>query len=118
MNFSPQAKERLARQREKYFSSLSAKKMRIQDCWSQIQAAGWNTDRLNTLKTEVHRISGSAGSYGLISLGDAAQNLDRELALETEMSSLTFNIGELVAILLNAFDEAMVSKVLPSAQLH
>jgi HPt (histidine-containing phosphotransfer) domain-containing protein len=109
MQFSPQAKERLALQRKKYLDSLSSKKERIANCWQLIQANGWNMDLLNEFRTEVHRLSGSAGSYGLITLGEAAQNLDRTLAVETEMTSLTATIGTLVEHLFVAFDQALES---------
>ena len=107
MQFSPQTTERLALQQQKYLDSLSAKKERIANCWGSIQANGWSMDLLTELRTEVHRLSGSAGSYGLMSLGDAAQNLDRTLAMETEMTSLTATIGDLISHLFKAFDEAV-----------
>jgi HPt (histidine-containing phosphotransfer) domain-containing protein len=106
MNFSPQTKERLVQQQTKYLNSLPSKRARISSCWNLIQNEGWSYELLNDLRTEVHRLSGSAGSYGLNSLGAAAQNLDRMLALETEMSSLTSSISELIEQLLLAFDQA------------
>lgn len=107
MNISRQAMERLALQHEKYLDSLSAKKSRIKDCWETIQSEGWTLDSLNTLRTEVHRLSGSAGSYGLNELGSAAQALDRTLVMETELSSLSTSINELIIVLMAAFDEAI-----------
>ena len=118
MNFSPQTKERLARQQDKYMNSLSGKKDRIFNCWSLIQTGGWTLDLLSELRTEVHRLAGSAGSYGLVRLGKAAQNLDRMLALESEMSSLSSSIAELVDKLFSAFDEVISNSVSASTQIH
>ena len=118
MNISQQARERLALQHEKYLNSLGAKKARIQECWKSIQSGGWTIERLNMLKTEVHRLSGSAGSYGLNELGSAAQDLDRTLAMETEMSSLSSAIGDLVSALFVAFDQAIESRPPTQNQTH
>ena len=107
MNFSPQTKERLALQQLKYLNSLPAKKSRIMNCWESIERNGWAEVNLKNLKMEVHRLSGSAGSYGLAPLGRAAQNLDRMLALESEMSSLTNSISDLIDKLLYAFDRVI-----------
>ena len=118
MNISPQAMERLARQHEKYLDSLGAKKLRIQDCWKTIQSGGWTQDRLSTLRTAVHRLSGSAGSYGLNDLGKAAQDLDRTLAMEAEMSSMSESINDLLTVLMNAFDEAIVLRSGNQSKVH
>ena len=107
MIFSPRAKEQLAQQHLKYLDTLAGKRNRILNSWEVIQNEGWTKDRLNSLKTEVHRLSGSAGSYGLLALGDAAQSLDRMLALESEMTSLTSAISDLISNLLLAFNESM-----------
>ena len=104
---STQAMERLAQQHEKYLDSLGAKKSRIEECWKSIQSDGWTQGRINTLRTEVHRLSGSARSYGLRDLGNAAQDLDRTLVMETEMSSLSGSINGLIIVLMSTFDKAI-----------
>ncbi|MFT5140336.1 MAG: HPt (histidine-containing phosphotransfer) domain-containing protein [Lysobacterales bacterium] len=93
----------LAKERD----SLPAKRARISSCWHSIQNEGWSFQFLSDLKTQVHRLSGSAGSYGLISLGLAAKNLDKVLALETEIPSLNSSIPKLIEQLLLAFDQAI-----------
>jgi len=82
MNMSPRAMELLAAQQKKYLQSFPAKKERIEQCWEAIQHHGWTPELTAKLKTEVHRLSGSAGSYGLDDLSKAAQALDRHLALD------------------------------------
>ena len=84
MNMSPRAMELLAAQQKKYLQSFPAKKERIEQCWTAIQRHGWTPELTANLKTEVHRLSGSAGSYGLDDLSQAAQALDRYLALERQ----------------------------------
>ena len=107
MILSPQAKERLAQQQLKYLSSLSNKKSRISSCWDRIKAGGNSPELLNELQTEVHRLSGSAGSYGLTGLGEAAQKLDRILLKKDEMSILTSPIADLMSELNDAFEEVI-----------
>ena len=76
MNLSPRARELLALQHKKYLQSLPDKKARISRRWSEIQRQGWSPELSARFKTEVHRLSGSAGSYGLDALGRAAHQLD------------------------------------------
>ena len=107
MNLSPEARKLLALQQVKYFRSLPDKKARISRCWKSIQRNGWSAEQLNVLKFEVHNLSGSAGSYGLVVLGSVAQSLDRLLSVDENMSALSPRISELIADLVRAFDAAM-----------
>ena len=63
----------------KYVASLPGKRARIEDCWKLIQCSEWSADSLGKLKQEVHRLSGSAGSYGLEELGAFAQSFEQSL---------------------------------------
>jgi len=108
MNISPRTKERLAQQHEKYLNSLPAKKQRILSCWQGIQVNGWNCSCLADLKMEVHRLAGSAGSYGFSLLGSVAQDLDRLLISPGGNISESSNIiADLVLNLMDAFDQAI-----------
>ena len=69
MNLSPRAQELLALQQVKYLRSLPDKKARLEKAWNAIKHKGWKPNSEEALKMEVHRLSGSAGSYGLRSLG-------------------------------------------------
>jgi HPt (histidine-containing phosphotransfer) domain-containing protein len=110
MNLSPRAREQLAVQHQKYFDSLPAKRERIVACWHAIQSDGWGSEQLRDLKTEVHRLSGSAGSYGLPDLGLAARNLDKVLSADLNPSIITTSIAELTDELLHTLDQAILRR--------
>ena len=80
MTLSPRAQQLLARQQDRYMQSLADKRLRIEDSYSAILCHGWTPEHSEKLKTRVHKLSGSAGSYGLDALGQAAQKLDALLA--------------------------------------
>jgi len=107
---SPQAKERLELQQEKYLNSLPLKKDRIMSCWQGIQVKGWNCTCLSDLKTEVHRLSGSAGSYGLEELGSAANALDRLFATTVDIPTVSDTIAGLIESLFSALDLAIADR--------
>ena len=76
MNLSPQAQQLLALQQAKYLRSLPDKKARLENAWNAVKQQGWTPELTEILQTGVHRLSGSAGSYGLHSLGKVARQLD------------------------------------------
>ena len=80
MNLSPRGQQLIALQQIKYLQSLPEKKARLDLYLTAVQQHGWTPASFNELKLEVHRLTGSAGSYGLVSLGSAAQKLDLMLA--------------------------------------
>jgi HPt (histidine-containing phosphotransfer) domain-containing protein len=107
MKLSPRAQELLARQQAKYMRSLPEKKARIAHCWSAIKRQGWAPELSDKLKTEVHRLSGSAPSYGLEALGQAAHKLDLLLASGIDIDAADTESGELMSALFHAFDEVI-----------
>ena len=107
MVFSKQVREQLALQLEKYMKSLPVKRSQMLCCWQNIQDNGWDHGCLNDLKTEVHRLSGSAGSYGLTELGTAAQNLDRLLSSENDLPDLPAMAAELMKELFRVIDKGI-----------
>lgn len=107
MSLSPGAMERLALQRHKYLASLPAKRERILACWQGIQVNGWKCECFGDLKTQVHRLAGSAGSYGLANLGAAAKDLDALLGSERKITVNATNIVELMDQLFFELDEAV-----------
>jgi len=74
------AQERLVRN---YLASLPGKKAGIDACWQQVQASDWHHEEMAKLRLLVHRLAGSAGSYGLEELGVAATTLDESLTCDT-----------------------------------
>ncbi|NNE04781.1 MAG: hypothetical protein HKN15_03540 [Xanthomonadales bacterium] len=76
MNLSPRASRQIEAQRVRYLQSLSEKKLRIERAWNEAQRQAWSKASFDHFKTLVHRLAGSAGSYGLDKLGRAAKCLD------------------------------------------
>jgi hypothetical protein len=105
---SPKARELLEIQRRKYLGSLQDKKARIGDCWAGVQASAWEAGEVDRLRTEIHRLAGSAGSYGLDDLGAIAQIVDRMLASDTDSAQQRFAIGGRIDELLEALDEVVI----------
>ena len=107
MNLSPRAQELLALQQTKYLQSFPEKKTQFERCLRAIQHHGWTPKVTATLKTGVHRLSGSAPSYGLIAVGEIAQKLDQLLASETDIESLDLKSGSEFRSLMDAMFCAM-----------
>jgi len=107
MNLSPRAQRLLALQHEKYLQSLPDKKTRIDRYWQAIQRQGWTRELSARLKTELHRLAGSAGSYGLTVLGQKALDLDVLLAGDMETSHSEFSHGPEFAELMLELYRAM-----------
>ncbi len=107
MKLSPRAQELLARQQAKYMRSLPEKKARIEQCWHAIRRQGCTPEFLGKLKTEVHRLSGSAPGYGLEALGQAAHKLDLLLTSCNDIDAADAESAELMGALFHAFDEVI-----------
>jgi HPt (histidine-containing phosphotransfer) domain-containing protein len=98
-----------------YVAQMAGKRESIQSLWSRVQARPDDQAALRELHLNVHRLAGSAGPYGLPALGEAAQALDRVLALLTRTAEpgkggsrpdLT-SCALLVAALVQALNEAV-----------
>lgn len=78
---SERAKKLIAEQQHIYIDSMPAKKLAIQQCMAQVKAVAGSgaPDLCDKLFQHVHRLAGSAGSYGFDSLGQAASIVDRYL---------------------------------------
>lgn len=107
MNLSPRARERVALQKARYLQSLPDKKMRIEDCWRALHHHGWTPELSGNLITEVHRLSGSAGSYGFSALSQAAQKLDLLLARDVIAGTSGSEHENLIEALLDAIDQVI-----------
>jgi HPt (histidine-containing phosphotransfer) domain-containing protein len=80
LNLSPRGQQLIALQQIKYLQSLPEKKARLELYLAGVRQHGWTPESFNEFKLEIHRLTGSAGSYGLVSLGSVAQKLDVMLA--------------------------------------
>ncbi len=103
---SPKARELLELQRRKYLASLPAKKDRISGYWNDLLTRGWEASVADALKTEIHRLAGSAGSYGLERVGAVALGLDRLLAAGPGGGPDLPEIGRHIVELEKALDQA------------
>lgn len=79
MNLSPRASRQMAEQRMRYLQSLPDKKAKIEQAWEKARLQAWSRVSFNQFTTLIHRLAGSAGSYGLDQLGQAAKCLDHLL---------------------------------------
>ena len=96
MMLSPRARELLEIQRRKYQDSLPQKKAAIEVGWEALETGGWTDAQFGRFKTEIHRLAGSAGSYGLDELGAAAMELDRLLVSADRSRARLPEIGRLL----------------------
>ena len=65
---------------EMYRGSLPGKQREIDGAWQAAAAADWNSDELKPLYHLVHKLAGSAGSYGFRELSEQTRKLDRRLS--------------------------------------
>ncbi len=101
---SSEGKAAEARLRRKYIDSLPAKRVLINDHWEQLQASGWSANALAALQAEVHRLTGSAGSYGFENLGAIASTLETFLRSGDGTSDWHQLISQQVSDLLTALE--------------
>ena len=111
MNLSPRAERLISMQKARYLRSMPDKKVRIRRCWKAVTNGDWNSDAAAMLKTEVHRLSGSAGSYGLQDLGLAARDLDVLLSAHVGIKPVTAEFvsvcNELIGVLFDSIDRVI-----------
>lgn len=113
---SSKARAQQERLRLKYVDSLPDKRDRIKRNWADVQSGGWRTDGVARLKLEVHRLAGSAGSYGLDELSGCAARLDGTLTSGVVTSGQCRIITDLVHDLLLALDAAVERSRLESSR--
>ena len=106
VNLSEEAQVLQSQLLDKYIASLPQKRARIETSWQRIQASDWSTDSLAGLKAEVHRLAGSAGSYGFDELGSLASNLEILLQSSTSSAQQRGVITLQFNLLVQALDEA------------
>jgi len=101
---SEKALQLIAEQRRRYIESMPAKRKAIAQCLDQVNTATRNgeTDLCDKLFQQVHRLAGSAGSYGFEKLGQAASVVDHYLIANSQETS---NLRELQDMLQNLLDE-------------
>ena len=93
MDLSPQASARLARLKENYLRSLNDKRAAIESARQAAEAADFAPEALAEFRHLVHKLAGSAGTYGLEDIYRQA------VALEDTLKALQDEKGERAALL-------------------
>ncbi len=105
MILSPRAQQLMALQKLKYLQSLADKRARIAHQWNEIQHDGWTSVLSSSLKTEIHRLSGSAGCFELDDLGQAAQKLDVLMTSDNEIEIPDSEFRRMMDAMFHALDQ-------------
>lgn len=101
---SEKAHKLIARQRQRYIDSMPVKRDVILQCMAQIRqkVRSGELDLCEKLFQQIHRLAGSAGSYGFEDLGQAASVVDRYLIARSLEPG---DLPELESMLQNLLDE-------------
>ncbi len=104
---SEQAHKLIAKQRQRYIESMPAKRDVILQCMAQIRAAAGSgePDLCDNLFQQIHRLAGSAGSYGFEELGQEASVVDRYLIARSLKPDDLPELGSMLQKLLDEIDE-------------
>lgn len=70
--------EELQKLKQEYVAQLGARLRSIEDAADTLRE-GWDSDRVESLYRQVHRLAGSAAIYGFEELGGAAHALEAAL---------------------------------------
>ena len=76
---SPPMDDKMAALQGIYRKSIPEKLQELQQCWQNGEAQAWADDHPGQLRHLVHKLAGSARSYGYQSIGDLAAELDQAL---------------------------------------
>lgn len=90
----------------RYLDSFTEKQVELENRWDRVQASDWTAESLARLRTPVHRLAGSAGSYGLEELGHAARRLDASLKNVSPTREQRDDIQRQFQILMSAVADA------------
>lgn len=101
---SEKALQKIAAQRCRYIESMPVKRKAIAQCMALVNQAVRDdkSELCDKLFQQVHRLAGSAGSYGFEQLGQAASVVDRYL---TANSPRVADLPELEGFLQKLLDE-------------
>jgi HPt (histidine-containing phosphotransfer) domain-containing protein len=104
---SEHAHKLIAEQRRRYIKSMPEKKAAILQCMAQVNSAvkSGEANLCDKLFQQVHRLAGSAGSYGFDSLGHAASVVDRYLIASSPGPGNLTELTSMLKKLLTEIDE-------------
>lgn len=103
MELSKRAQMLLAEERERYVSSLAAKRDAIRKAWHQLSIQKKPPHAVDEFMQLIHRLAGSAGSYGMDQLSDAARVLEDVLIAEQQNNPTELTIQVAFQDLMDAF---------------
>lgn len=103
---SEQAHKLIAKQRQRYIESMPVKREVILECMAQTGASvrGGESELCDKLFQQIHRLAGSAGSYGFEDMGQAASVVDRYLIAKSLQPDDLPELGSLLQKLLDEID--------------
>lgn len=106
---SADAREALTHLVQRYHGSLENKQKDLEAAFSAADEQQWAPDALRQLKLLVHRLAGSAASYGFTTLGEAARELDQTLssAQDGELEDIDHVLTARFATLRSAIRDAI-----------
>ena len=109
MKLSERAQKLIAEQRCRYIDSMPSKKQTIRRCMAEVSAAARSgkPDLCDKLFQQVHRLAGSAGSYGFDSLGRTASTVDRYLIANSPGPGDLTELATLLQKLLTEIDDVI-----------
>ena len=79
--------QRVSLLRERYQASLASKRVALEAAWSAVGATPEDPDARAELRSQLHRLAGSAPAYGYKALGDAAARACARLLARAEDGS-------------------------------
>lgn len=108
---SEQAHQLIAKQRQRYIKSMPDKREVVFYCKAQISAAvrSGEPDLCDKLFQQIHRLAGSAGSYGFEDMGRAASVVDRYLMAKSLQPDDLPELESLLQKLLDEIDKIIVN---------
>ncbi len=86
----------------RYHASLSTKRYEIETAWLAVRADSRDLDHRTMLAGLVHRLAGSAESYGYVEVGNLAERVDSMLGSETDKLGTRTQIEAVERVLENA----------------
>ncbi|HET9032502.1 MAG TPA: Hpt domain-containing protein [Dokdonella sp.] len=97
----------------RYHAALPIKRVEIETAWQTLRADFGNIDSHAALAKRVHRLAGSAASYGYAEVGKAAAAADsvldriRDLENPVDRSRMAHDLFEALQAAVEKLDEAM-----------
>ena len=80
--------EQLALLQQEYCSELPDRLQEIEDAWSSYQSSGWEQEGLKQLHYYIHRIVGSAATFGFLQLSESTRSIEQILKKQVQPGTI------------------------------